>query len=68
MSNELSIIDNTVFSDKELDAINKNIVWNSWGTNYKYAKFGANIILSESEQEQQTEIKTERVKQITIKE
>lgn len=25
MSNELSIIDNTVFSDKELDAINKNI-------------------------------------------
>lgn len=49
-------------------AINKNIVWNSWGTNYKYAKFGANIILSESEQEQQAEIKTERMKQVTIKE
>lgn len=32
-------------------AINKNIVWNSWGSNYKYAKFGASIILSEEEQE-----------------
>lgn len=49
-------------------AINKNIVWNSWGKNYKYAKFGANIILSESEQEQKAEIKTERVKQVKIKE
>lgn len=49
-------------------AINKNIVWNSWGTNYKYAKFGANIILSESEQEQQIEIKTEKLKQVKIKE
>lgn len=33
-------------------AVNKNIVWNSWGTNFQYAKFGANIILSESEQEE----------------
>lgn len=49
-------------------AINKNIVWNSWGTNYKYAKFGANIILSESEQEQQAEIKAEKMKQVKIKE
>lgn len=49
-------------------AINKNIVWNSWGKNYKYAKFGANIILSESEQEEQTEIKTEKFKQISLKE
>lgn len=29
--------------------INKNIVWSSWGTNFKYAKFGANIILSKTE-------------------
>lgn len=51
-------------------AINKNIVWGSWGSNYKYAKFGANIILSESEQEQsiQTKIKTTKHKELTIKE
>lgn len=50
-------------------AINKNIVWNSWGTNYDYAKFGANIILSESEQEQsvQAKIKSVKHKEITIK-
>lgn len=29
--------------------INPQIVWNSWGSNYKYCKFSANIILSESE-------------------
>jgi len=48
-------------------AVNKNIVWNSWGTNYQYAKFGANIILSESEQEItiQTEIKTIKHKEVT---
>jgi len=50
-------------------AINKNIVWNSWGTNYDYAKFGANIILSESEQEKsiQAKIKAVNHKEITIK-
>lgn len=50
--------------------INKNIVWSSWGSNYKYAKFGANIILSQSEQEQQikSEITTEKIKQIERKE
>ena len=31
--------------------INKELVWKSWGTNYKYAEFGAKIIVSESEQE-----------------
>ncbi len=51
-------------------AINKNIVWNSWGTNYDYAKFGANIILSESEQEKsvQAKIKAVKHKEITFKE
>lgn len=51
-------------------AINKNIVWNSWGTNYEYAKFGANIILSESEQEQgvRADIKAVKHKQVTIAE
>lgn len=51
-------------------AINKNIVWSSWGSNYKYATFGANIILSENEQEQgiQAQIKAVKHKEITIKE
>lgn len=31
--------------------VNKELVWNSWGSNYKYAKFSAKIIISESEQE-----------------
>ena len=50
-------------------AINKNIVWNSWGNNFKYAKFGANILLSESEQEKKDKdikIKHEKVKHINI--
>ena len=51
-------------------AINKNIVWNSWGTNYDYAKFGANIIISESEQEKsvQAKIKAIKHKEITLEE
>lgn len=51
-------------------AINKNIVWNSWGTNYNYAKFGANIIISESEQEKsvQAKIKAVKHKEITLEE
>ena len=50
--------------------INKNIVWSSWGTNFKYAKFGANIILSESEQEnlKNKKIKTNKLNQISINE
>lgn len=49
--------------------INKQIAWNSWGNNYKYGKFGANIILSESEQEEQTrkEIKAEKHKEVKFK-
>lgn len=46
-------------------SINKNIVWNSWGTNYKYAKFGANIILSETEQTLKSKTKTVKHKQVT---
>ena len=55
--------------------VNKNIVWSSWGSNYKYAKFGANIILSKAEQEIQEEkeknkvkIKTEKIKQVVFNE
>lgn len=55
-------------------AVNKEIAWSSWGKNFKYAKFGANIILSQSEQEQQekeekqVELKSEKIKQVKIKE
>jgi len=45
-------------------SINKQIAWNSWGKNYKYAKFGANIIVSESEQ---TEVKAIKNKEIKLK-
>ena len=48
-------------------SINKNIAWNSWGTNFRYAKFGANIILSESEQDKRTKIQVSKTKEIKIK-
>lgn len=35
--------------------LNKRLYWNSWGTNYAYAEFGANIIISASEQDKQTQ-------------
>lgn len=47
-------------------AINKNIAWNSWGNNFQYAKFGANIIISESEQEK-AEIEQVKHKEIKLK-
>ena len=49
-------------------ALNDKIVWNSWGTNYQYSKFPANIILSISEQENsiQSQIKTLKHKEITV--
>lgn len=48
--------------------VNKIIAWNSWGNNYKYGKFGANIILSENEQEEQVQkkIKSEKHKEIKM--
>lgn len=33
--------------------INKEIVWKSWETSYKYAEFGAKVLISESEQEKE---------------
>ena len=35
--------------------INKSLYWNSWGSNYAYAEFGAKIIVSSSEQDKQTQ-------------
>lgn len=49
-------------------SINKNIVWNSWGTNYKYAKFGANIIISENEQSLKSKTKTVKQREIKLNE
>lgn len=50
-------------------AVNKNLAWSSWGKNHQYAKFDAKIIISETEQEQkESKITTEKVKQIKIKE
>lgn len=33
--------------------INKEIVWKSWGTNYRYGEFAAKVIVSETEQDDQ---------------
>lgn len=44
-------------------ALNDDMVWNSWGTNKKYSKFNANVIISENEQteEIQKELKNLKV-------
>lgn len=48
-------------------AVNKNLAWSSWGKNYKYAKFDAKIIISESEQEKlDIKVGSERQKIITV--
>ncbi len=51
-------------------AVNKEIAWSSWGNNFVHGKFGANIILSESEQEEtiKAKIKAERIKELSIDE
>lgn len=45
--------------------LNRQLVWKSWGKNYKYAEFDAKVIISETEQEQPTKIK--RVSMIEMK-
>lgn len=40
--------------------INKEISWKSWGNNFKYAEFGANVLISENEQFSSDDIKTKR--------
>lgn len=49
-------------------SINKNIVWNSWGSNFEFAKFGANIILSENEQQERVKLQIKKHNEIKIKE
>lgn len=50
--------------------INKEIYWKSWGKNHKYAEFGAKIIIAESEQEPENKsnVKSERIRQLTVTE
>ena len=46
--------------------VNKNLAWSSWGTNHKYAKFGANIIIADSEQEYDKDVKAEKRKEVIL--
>ena len=49
-------------------AVNKQRAWSSWGTNHKYAKFEARIIISESEQEKsEPKLQSIKHKEIQIK-
>ena len=51
--------------------INKELYWKSWGTNHRYAKFGAKIILSASEQDEQTQkeiqLQVKKCQEVTLK-
>lgn len=46
---------------------NKDLVWNSWGSNVEYCEFPANIILSASEQEEHAKVRDKRVTTIQTK-
>lgn len=46
---------------------NKDLVWNSWGTNVEYCEFPANIILSASEQEEHAKVRDKRVTTVQTK-
>lgn len=48
-------------------AVNKQIAWNSWGSNFKHGKFSANIILSESEQDEDMILKIEKHQEVVKK-
>lgn len=54
--------------------MNKNLYWNSYGTNYAHAEFGAKIIITSSEQEEeeqkkiQIEIRSRREAQVVEQE
>lgn len=45
----------------------RSLVWKSWGKNYKYAEFGAKVLIAESEQEQEPEIKVKKHTVVEIK-
>ncbi|MCM1165879.1 MAG: replication/maintenance protein RepL [Lachnospiraceae bacterium] len=47
--------------------INKEISWKSWGKNFKYAKFGASVLISESEQNNCEDTAVSRVNMVELK-
>ena len=49
-----------------LYSVNKTLAWSSWGTNYRYAKFDAKILISETEQVEEAPIKAIKHKEITL--
>jgi len=49
-----------------LYSVNKTLAWSSWGTNYKYAKFDAKILISETEQIELAKTGVIKHKEITL--
>jgi len=49
-----------------LYTVNKTVAWRSWGTNFKYAQFGANVLISETEQEKLAKTRAVKHKEITL--
>ena len=46
---------------------NKNLVWNSYGSNAKYCKFPASVVLSYSEQNPNTDVEKETLRKVVKK-
>lgn len=46
--------------------INKNLYWKSYGTNYKFAEFGAKIIITATEQDKAMQAEIEKIKTPTL--
>ena len=61
----MNFIDVKKSSTTNVYLLNKQLVWKSWGKNYKYAEFDAKVIISESEQEKPT--KTQKMNVVEIK-
>lgn len=47
--------------------VNSELVWKSWNTNKKYAEFNARVIISETEQQPKSKIKSKNMKMVEIK-
>ncbi len=54
---EFNFVDVKKSGGSNVYLLNKELVWKSWGTNYKYAKFGAKVIIAESEQDENVKVK-----------
>ncbi len=50
-------------------AVNDSLYWKSWGSNIRYSKFPANVILSETEQDEsyKKKIGFEKIKEVKLK-